>query len=349
MYMKKLIGYLIVLLVFVSCEQKPDSLKIGVIAPLTGYAALPGQMCIKGVDMAKSEISDNVEFIIEDCQSSPKTAITLYRKLYAKGVRHFIVCGGQFAMAVTPLTKDKDVVIFATAAANIDLLSATNRCFRVFPHPNNVINKLYDFASDSLGLKNASIVYLQNDAYSLYAKLYESKIVEGGTVLKFKEGFSANQSDFKNIISKLAKTNSEYVFLASMGDSSISFTKQLSGNPQTKSMHIISDMNFSLPQAAIALKHINTPVHYVDADIDDDFIFRYKNKYNELPNAYSYYSYIIPNIIVESIAKSGNSNIDNQIQYIRETEFKISSNNYIDFDECGEVIMPLTINKLAYE
>lgn len=347
--MKKFIVYLVLLLVLVSCGQKTEYLKIGVIAPLTGYAALPGQMCIKGVEMAKSDITDNVDFIIEDCQSSPKTAITLYRKLYAEGVRHFIVCGGQFAMAVTPLTKDKDVVVFATAAANIDLLSATNRCFRVFPHPNSVINKLYDFAADSLRFKNASIVYLQNDAYSLYAKLYESKIVEGGTTLKFKEGFSTTQSDFKNIISKLANTNSEYVFLASMGDSSISFTKQLSENPQTKSMHIISDMNFSLPQAALSLKHINTPVHYVDADIDNDFISRYRNMYNEMPNAYSYYSYIIPKIIVESIAKSGNSNIEGQIQYIRETEFKISSNNYIDFDEHGEVTMPLTINELTYE
>ena len=117
--MKKVLYVIIsVLLVFTSCQVKQDVVKVGVILPLTGHAALTGQMAKKGVDMFISKLTTNnsiqYEIIFEDCKSSPKEAITSYNRLYSLGVRHFYVFGGQFAMAVAPITKGKDVIMFTT-------------------------------------------------------------------------------------------------------------------------------------------------------------------------------------------------------------------------------------------
>ncbi len=336
-------------LIITSCaDKKGETIQIGVIAPLTGYASLPGQMCLKGIDLAKEQLTSEgkkYEFIIEDCKSSAKDAISAFRRLYSQGVKYYVVCGGQFAMAVAPLTKDKDVMMFATATANLDLLSTTNRCFRMFPHPQTVVNTLADYATNDLKLSRPAIVFLQNDAYALYGNLYEENMKQAGTTVVMKEGHPTNMIDFKDLINKIISHNPDYVFLSSMGESAITFSKQMISNPQTKSTPIIGDMNFSLPSAKQILGDYQAPIYYVDAIINDSFKETYNMAYAEDPNAYSYYSYIIPFILDETI-NAGNDTILEQLEYIQSNEFKIESDSPIKFDNTGEVNLELGIYKL---
>ena len=351
--MKKLLLLCFIVIggVLFSCQhEEKNVIKIGIIAPLTGYASLPGQMCMKGIEFAKKQISINgkskYEFFVEDCKSSPKDAIAAFRRLYSAGIKYYIVCGGQFAMAVAPLTKDKEVIMFATATANLDLLSTTNRCFRMFPHPQIVVNTLSNYALNNLKAKKVAIVYIQNDAYALYANLYEKLVIERGGDVVLKEGYGTTQKDFKDIITKVVDANPDYLYLSGMGESALIFSRQMFSNTLSQRIPIFGDMNFSLPNAKNIIGKFPTSIYYVDALINKDFEHQYFNEYNETPNAYSYYPYIIPYIIDEAIDQSESKNILSQIDYIKQHEFSIASDSPIQFNTSGEVNLILGINIL---
>ena len=344
--MKKILVVLLTLGMLCGCQNKKDDnvVKIGVIAPLTGFASLPGEMCVKGLEIAKQDKDLNFEYVISDCKSSTIDAISAYRNLYNRGIRYFIVCGGQFAMAVAPQTKDDDVIMFATATANIDLLNVTNRCFRVFPHPNCVIDELVNFSLDKFKNKNVAIIYFQNDAYALYADLFEQKIEQSSGKIVLKEGYSANLNDFKSIVAKIAESSPDYIYLSSMGESMLMLTRQLLSDPRTSGIPILGDMNYSLPSAKIVIPQTDTPIFYVDAEINDDFKEKYAQIFQQSANAYSYYAYVIPNILSNVLAKCDGQILD-QIDYIKKSNFEIAS-QAVSFDSSGEANLVLRIYSL---
>lgn len=352
--MKKIVSLVLCcLLISVNfgCQNNQnEKIRIGVIAPLTGYASLPGEMCMKGINLVNQDTTKaknrQYEFVVEDCKSSAKDAISAFRRLYSQGIKYYIVCGGQFAMSVAPLTRDKDVIMFATATANLDLLQTTNRCFRMFPHPQSVVNILSDYATKELKMNKVAIVNIQNDAYALYATLYEDIICQSKGTVVFKEGYSISQKDFKDIITKIIDSNPDYLYLAGMGESAMLFSKQLFANPQSSHIPILGDMNFSLPNTKKIITNFPSPIYYADAVVDETFKAYYYATYQELPNAYSFYSYIIPYIIDEAINNTEKGNIINQIEYIKQHEFYIASDRPIQFDNFGEVNLQLDIYKI---
>ena len=341
--MKKILLVLLTFGMLCGCQGKKEDnvIKIGVIAPLTGFASLPGEMCVNGLEVVKQDENLNFEYIISDCKSSTKEAMTAYKDLYNRGIRYFIVCGGQFAMTIASQTKDKDVIVFATATPNMDLLDITNRCFRVFPNTDCVTEKMTDFSKGMFGEGAVAIIYLQNDAYSLYADMFEDKIKKKGGCVLMKEGYASNQKDFKSIIAKVSSADPDYIYISSMGDGMLTLTKQLLVDPRTSKIPILGDMNYSLPSARTIIPKSETPIFYVDAEINADFAKEYNNIFGQAPNAYSYYVYMIPYILNNAI-KNTDDNILNQIEYIKQSNFNISSQS-ISFDYRGEIKLPLEI------
>ena len=343
--MKKILVVLLTFSMLCGCQNKKDDgvVKIGVIAPLTGFASLPGEMCVKGLKVAQEDESLNFEYLIVDCKSSTKDALSAYRSLYDEGVRYFIVCGGKFAMAIAPLIKDKDVIMFATGTPNLELLDVTNRCFRFHPNANSVNDKLVTFAQKQFNSGNGAIIYLQTDAYASYADVFEEMTKTKGKII-LKEGYDVTQKDFKLIIAKIAETIPDYIYLPGLGESVLNLTKQLLTDPRTANTPIIGDMNFSLPNTKLIIPKTNNPIFYVDAEMSEDFVRRYHEIYQQNPNAFSYYTFLIPYILNDALEVNENQIID-QINYIKQTEFNIFS-QIISFDDKGEINLPLNIYSL---
>ena len=130
------------------CQGKKEDnvIKIGAILPLTGYAAFNGQTCKEGLELALSEIDSiktnyKFDFRCEDSKSSVKDAQMAYKKLRSFGTNYFVAFGGQFLLGFAPETNNQDVVLFAEGTPNMNILSLTNRCFRVYPNVEMVTDK----------------------------------------------------------------------------------------------------------------------------------------------------------------------------------------------------------------
>ena len=337
-------------ILFAGCKQKKsDAVEIGAVIPLTGFSASNGVMFQHGLQLAVDEINKekgSVTFNVtyEDSKSTAKDAHSAYRKLASSGVKYFAGLGAQFILSFVPDTKDSDRILFATAAPNSNLLTLTNRCFRLFPTIEMVTDKIRDYVVEK-DFKRIAIVYMQIEAYSMYNESIQRKLKEIGREVVFVESYESNTRDFKNIVNKLAAQNPDFVYAAGAGESAALFTKQLFSNPKTEKIPVIGDMNFSNPENLAVIGDIKAPISVVDNYISPDFKEAFKKVYSQEPNAYSVYGYIIPFLLKTAIDALGDKCSSTEVyQYIHDNTFTTAAGS-ISFDkDSSEPNLDLVVN-----
>ena len=212
------------LLAFTSCgEKKADTIKIGSIGPLSGAVAVYGVECKNGIELAVEEINaaggingKKIELICEDDEGNPEKSVNAYKKLVTKDGVKFIVGSltSGCTMAVTSLAQAQKVLMIAPAATAPAITDAGDFVFRacfIDPFQGTVGAK---FVSETLGSKNAAVLYDIGNDYSVgltdnFVKTFEEK---GGKIVA-KESYSTGDKDFNAQLTKIKNANPDVVYL----------------------------------------------------------------------------------------------------------------------------------------
>lgn len=286
--------------------------------------------------MAINEINNNQSDYVfsityEDNKSSTKDGLMAFRKLYNSGFDYYVGFGGQYLLGFIPETNNKDMVLFVNGTPNLNILSQTNRCFRIYPNIDMFTDKIIAFFKEK-GITNAGVVYLQNEAYTKYGESFRTKFEQQGGVVSIYEGFDPNCRDFKNIINKVMNSGVQCIFVSGAGESTAMFTHQMFTNPRTSHVSIIGDMSLSTTSNMKIIGKCESPVYYVDNYMDSGFVESYRLKYGTTPNAYAVYAYTIPYILLQACQeKKDITDIKAIYEYIKGTTFNTAAGK-ISFD-----------------
>ena len=347
---RKLLFIAMLAVIFAGCQQKKSNvIEIGAILPLTGYSASNGTLFNKGLELALEEINQDssgilINMNLEDCKSSPKDGLMAYRKLESKGIKYYVGFGGQFVLGYSSETNNSDKVLFISAAPNQNILSLSNRTLRIFPNTEMVTDKIRDYAV-SCNYSNVAIIYMQNEAYSMYYESALKKLKAAGINVVFVETYDPNCRDFRNIVNKLSQYKVDMIYSAGVGESSALLTKQLYNNSATSNIPIIGDMNFSTPDNLKIIGEVKSPLYCIDSYMDKTFVEKYTDKYNQSPNAYAVYGYIIPYILKEAVLALGTDVGGEAVyEYIRTHVFTTAAGE-VSFDQTtGEPVLNIVVN-----
>ena len=339
---------LAVLALMTSCKHQTSEIdKIGIMLPLTGYASFTGELLKQGVDMAMDSLKlDPNNIVIEDNQVNVKTAINVYNSLVAKGYSCFLSGGGPTSMAVAPLTKGKDQVMFATAVNATDLTVVSDRVVRLSPTGKSMASKLAEYNFDQLGLKKTSIIYINIEMGDEFRKGYKNRYNELGGVIVSEHPYDANQRDFKDIITKVIADKPEAVYVVGVGENMSILIKQFLQNPLTKDITVTGDFNFSSAGVIEALGDLPRDIYYTDINIDEKFAEAYTKKYNQPASVYPAFTFALLQIY-KQVIESGEVNTPKEIYDAVVGHSFETAVNTISFDEKGEPTFDIVFKKLS--
>ena len=126
-------------LVFLSCAREEKEVKIGAILPLTGDAALYGEICKSAADLAVEDINAKggirgrqLAIIHEDSQADPKLAVSAANKLISVDKVSAIMgaMGSSEVLALAPILNEKKVVLVSPAATSHKISDSGDYIFR---------------------------------------------------------------------------------------------------------------------------------------------------------------------------------------------------------------------------
>ncbi len=322
---KALLVISLVLLFGVGNVCAADTVKIGLLAPLTGFAAADGLSVLNSVKLAVARVNEDggvlgkkVELVYYDDRADGKEAVALARKLIQHD-RVAGVVGGSYSTpsrAVAPIFQDEEIPFVAAYAVHPDITRAGNYCFRN-GFLGTVEGKSAGYvAVDLLKSKHIALLTSDNDFGRTLAQGFRSFVETRGAGAKivYAQTYPFSEKDFKPYLSKINEVNPDIIFASGyyfqtgpvvkqawemgmtvkiLGEEGADSPKflEIAGNAAAEGFMLVTNLNRDDPRPIV-----------------QDFLKKYQSTYKIQPDMVGASAYDAFMILCEGIKKAGSTN-----------------------------------------
>lgn len=211
----------ILVIAVVSCrppESQEKIIRIGVILPLTGEAAVYGKALRNGIELAQSEETNNpvkLSLIFEDDQGQAAQAVSSVRRLIDVEKVPAVIGGAMSstAEAIIPICDASKVVLLSPTATKPSLPHQDGYFLRLWPSDDYDGKVMAETAYNQLGLRKIGILFV-NVAYGTgITEVFEREFTKLGGSVVIKEGYSQGATDFRTSLTKVQNAKPEAIYL----------------------------------------------------------------------------------------------------------------------------------------
>ncbi|MES2134783.1 MAG: ABC transporter substrate-binding protein [Patescibacteria group bacterium] len=204
-----------------SADTSTGPIKVGVIVPLTGDAAVYGepgrnitQLAVDEINAAGGINGREMELIVEDGKCNGQDAASATQKLVNVDKVQVIIgafCSGE-SLAAVPVAASGKVAMISPGSSSPKLTDVSPYFVRNYPSDATQGSVLANIAYTDKGYKKIAFIQEQTDyaagVYTAFSNVFSGL---GGTVTN--EAFPTETSDFRSIISKVKGQNPDAVFI----------------------------------------------------------------------------------------------------------------------------------------
>lgn len=289
-----LVGFSAVLL---NGNSSSKTVKIGVIIPLTGDAAVYGEDIAQAIDMAKEDATNkNVQVLYEDACLATDALRSAQKLILADNV-DFIT--GVFCIpsvnAITPLTRQSKTSVMMTATVPDSIIESKSYVFS----PNAAIKDdafaQAEFAYNKLHARTAAILWMNSDFGNSYSKNFEKHFTELGGEVLLNEPLEFFGSDYRTDISKVKNKNVDLLLAVHFGTqigtilrqaNEMHLNSQIMGTYEAEDTYIIDTARGGAEGLILS-----SPVGGETGKAYVSFQERYREKYGEYPTVIAAMAY----------------------------------------------------------
>lgn len=200
------------LLPSLSIAQEPPTIKIGVIAPLSGHLSAIGTTVKNSVILASQQLDPEkrVEFIFEDDNFLPKNSVTAAQRLISQeNVSGIIIFGSGTSLAVAPISESKKVPTISISL-NDSVTLNRQHMFRLFIAVDSLAKIAVEEMTKRQYKSIATITTQQDGMIALREAISKhSKIASVAD-----EEVAPGDTDLRVVATKIARLKPSAVFLA---------------------------------------------------------------------------------------------------------------------------------------
>jgi branched-chain amino acid transport system substrate-binding protein len=315
---------MIVALVLTACQPGAaggGTIKIAILAPLSGPVPTFGVSTRDGALLAIEEanakggvLGKQLEAVVADSQCTPDPAVNAANKVIEQDKVHYIVgevCSSA-SIPISEIAEKSSVVMISPTSTNptvtLNADGSTKKfvfraCF-IDPFQGTVMAK---FAL-SKGFKTAFIMFDQgNDYVRGLAEFFEKAFVEAGGQVVGKESYTKTDTDFSAILTKVAESNAEVLFVPDY----YNIINLVGAQAKEKGVTAVMMGGDGWDSADLDVNAADGGFysnHYDPGDtrpIVQSWIANYQKKYNSVPDALATLGYDATSLMIAAIAKAG--------------------------------------------
>lgn len=220
----------------VGVAQEKETIKIGLLTPLTGYTAANGTDIKSAVQLWLDQHDNKlgnfpVEIIVEDDEANASAALTKAQKLVEMDGCKILVGPSVTAAlySVKSYCEEAGVMLLTSTAAgdNATMLEASDYLVRSSTASSQMLHVLGDFCANDLGLKKVAL--LGYDFLYGYETTggFQRVLEENGGKVVWKQLIPNNLTDYSSIIASLPLDEIDGLVFIISGSNAIQFEKQL--------------------------------------------------------------------------------------------------------------------------
>lgn len=203
-----------------------ETLKIGVVAPLTGGGAPWGIAVAEGAKIAASEVNADgglevagkkyqIEIVAYDDQFKTADAVAAYNRLLNQdGVRFMVVQTSNASMALKQNIEDDKVVVLSAGYGGAVVDANSRYLFRYYSGPRHFLSALIAWLKDNM--KPGPVAFINPNVEGAYeqAELANKAYKENGFDVIDQQWYEMTQKDFQPQLTRIIGLNPDILDLS---------------------------------------------------------------------------------------------------------------------------------------
>ena len=335
--------------------QAKEPISIGVVQPLTGWAALGGKnvtagmkIALERVNAAGGVLSRPLKLIIEDGKADPVESVNAVEKLIRRDkVPAIIGCWASSAtLATIPIVKrNKSPLLVSTSTAPMITDKKNKWVFR-FTSNNDIDGALMGkYLVPKLGFKKAAYLAVNNDWGRSMAKAVTKIMKDTGGDVNMVEYCAGSEANFTPMLTRIKNSGADTMFITTSLSGITLIMKQYHELGMNMNVFITSGMS---PEQLVQLagKEVLEGVYFFERFVatspppgkekeSQDMIAAYKNIY---PNGFAFadiaMGYDAVHIMAQAIARAGSPDPLTIRDALEKTDYYGVSGK-VNFDKSG--------------
>jgi branched-chain amino acid transport system substrate-binding protein len=258
-----LIGWISIFCVvglMVAGASAADTVKVGIVLPLTGPQAKFGEIEKKSFDLALEEINaaggingKKLELVMEDDTGRPDVGRSVVEKLITKD--KVVMIGGGYSSSVTfaaagVCQQNKMPFLVNTGSADKITTSGWDYIFRLNPPVSHYADAVTTLLAEKVKPKTVAILHENSLFGTKGAKSFVKICDKAGYKVVLKEGYEHGGIDFKPVLIRIKQLNPDIVYMVSYIMDASLLMKQAKELKLTPKMFIGGAAGFTLPEFA---------------------------------------------------------------------------------------------------
>lgn len=235
-----------------------QSIKVGIVLPLTGGEAKFGEIEKQSFDLALGEINaaggikgQKLELVIEDDTSRPEVGRSVVEKLITKD--KVVMVGGGYSSSVTYAVagvcqQNQMPFLVNTGSADKITTSGWDWVFRLNPPVSQYASALESLLKEVIKPQSVAILHENSLFGTSGAKEFEKTCEAQNIKVLMDEGYEAGGIDFKPVLVKVKELNPDIVYMVSYIMDASLLMKQSKELKLTPKMFVGGAAGFTLPE-----------------------------------------------------------------------------------------------------
>ncbi|WP_374521782.1 ABC transporter substrate-binding protein [Hydrogenophaga sp.] len=333
-----------------SMAMAQETIKIGVIEPLTGSVAYNGLASLNGAKLAVERrnaaggvLGRKIELVVEDGQCRPANSVNAAEKLIQRD--KVVALQGAFCSsataAVMPVAEKYKVPLLTGVSSKADLTEKGLQYFFRSAETDRLMSKTFSkILAEKLQLKSVAYIGVNDDWGRGGVEDFSKDLEALGVKTVMKEYFDHGATDFYTLLTKLRASKADGVFVAAETQDGSILVKQFKEmGLQTKIFGVGSWATADfIGLTGAASEGIYAAVPYASSlpgERNKAFVDLYATAFKEKPGKYGAAGYNAMNILMDAIARAGKTEPDAIRDALRKTDYQAPNGRY-RFTDKGE-------------
>lgn len=344
-------------------QAADDTIKLGLVAPMSGPNARYGAFSMHGAELAVKEINEaggvdgrKIQLFNADSQGTPVEGVSATRRLIDEDEVDYVIgdVSSSVTLAMQPVAEDAGVLLLNAASSNPKItygagVGGFKWTFRNYPTDENRALIVAKYAAEQRGFTKFAVLSVDSD-YGRSAITFTKKYLPDfkGEILSedyYKEG----EVDFRSVLAKIRDNGAQAIIMYGLADTTPIIARQMVELGIAGKVTLVGNGEFntektikSAPTAMEGAVEAAAWLPAFDSPESKAFVEKFTKEYSEAPNNHAYVHWDTVNLLAKAIHEAGSPDREKVRDALSKIHYK-SPVGDVTFDDHNQARLPMIL------
>ncbi|WP_349435522.1 ABC transporter substrate-binding protein [Pararhizobium sp. A13] len=344
-------------------QAADDTIKLGIVAPMSGPNARYGAFSMHGAELAVKDINAaggidgrKIELFNADSQGTPVEGVSATRRLIDEDEVDYIIgdVSSSVTLAMQPVAEDAGVLLLNAASSNPKItygagVGGYKWTFRNYPTDENRAFVVAKYAAEQRGFSKFAVLSVDSDYGRSAIEFTKKYLPEFKGEILSEDYYKEGEVDFRSVLAKIRDTGAQAIIMYGLADTTPIVARQMVEIGLAGKVTLIGNGEFNtektIKSAPTALEGAVEAAAWLpafDSPESKAFVEKFTTEYQDAPNNHAYVHWDTVNLLAKAIHEAGSPDREKVRDALSKIKYK-SPVGDVTFDDHNQARLPMIL------